>query len=167
LSKSVSSPDVVVMGLGNLLMQDEGVGIHALRSLQEQYQFEPDVQLIDGGTSGMDLLPYFRPDSYVLLIDAMNFSETPGEIGRVEGDDIMARLNTKMSVHHLGLSDLLSTVKLLDIEPADLVLIGVQPETIELFLGLSPKLEAVIPKIVQYAVEQLEKWGVKVSPLEF
>ena len=87
----MSSPDVVVLGLGNLLMQDEGVGIHALRLLQETYRFNPEIELIDGGTSGLDLLPFFRPESRMIMLDAMEFNQPPGGIGRVENEDILAR----------------------------------------------------------------------------
>ncbi|MCF7808760.1 MAG: HyaD/HybD family hydrogenase maturation endopeptidase [Candidatus Marinimicrobia bacterium] len=158
----MSSPDVVVLGLGNLLMQDEGVGIHALRALQENYRFEPEIELVDGGTSGLDLLPFFRPESHMIMLDAMTFDQPPGSVGRVENEDILARLNTKTSVHHLGLSDLLAMAKLTDAIPKEIILFGVQPESLDLKVELSKTVEKSIPKLLEYAMQQLKDWKVKV-----
>ena len=160
----MSSHSVVVLGLGNLLMQDEGVGIHALRFLQENYQFDPNVELVDGGTSGLDLLPFFRPESRMIMLDAMVFDQPPGSIGRVENEDILARLNTKTSVHHLGLSDLLAMARLTEVTPKEIVLFGVQPESLELEVELTETVQESIPNLIQYVVEQLDEWGFKATP---
>jgi len=157
----MSSPDVVILGLGNLLMQDEGVGIHALRVLQETYKFEPEIDIIDGGTSGLDLLPFFRPESQMIMIDAMVFDEPPGSIGRVEDEDILARLNTKTSVHHLGLSDLLAMARLTEMVPKKIVLFGVKPESMELEVGLTDTVNESIPRLITHVIEQVEQWGIK------
>ena len=161
----MSSPDVVVLGLGNLLMQDEGVGVHFVKHLLAGYQFDPEIEVVDGGTSGLDLLPFFRPGAKMLMVDAMSFDQPPGSIGRVENDDILARLNTKMSVHHLGLSDLLSVMKLVDRQPDEIVLLGVQPASLELEVELSATVAAAMPKVLDYAIEQLESWGITVTSL--
>ncbi len=156
----MSSPDVVVLGLGNLLMQDEGVGIHALRALQSTYRFEPEIEFVDGGTSGLDLLPFFRPESRMIMLDAMDFDTEPGSIGRVENDDILARLNTRMSVHHLGLSDLFAMAKLTDSQPREIILFGVQPESMELEVELTATVREVIPRLIAHVLEQLQDWGI-------
>lgn len=160
----MSSPDVIVLGLGNLLIQDEGVGIHALRLLQSSYQFEPQIELVDGGTSGLDLLPFFRPESRMIMVDAMEFKEKPGSICKVENEDILARLNTKTSVHHLGLSDLLAMAQLTDVVPKEIVLFGVQPESLDLDVEPTETVKASIPKLLDYVLQQLNEWGVKAIP---
>ena len=142
-------------------MQDEGVGIHALRVLQETYKFEPEIDIIDGGTSGLDLLPFFRPESQMIMIDAMVFDEPPGSIGRVEDEDILARLNTKTSVHHLGLSDLLAMARLTEMVPKKIVLFGVKPESMELEVGLTDTVNESIPRLITHVIEQVEQWGIK------
>jgi len=157
----MSSPDVVVLGLGNLLMQDEGVGIHALRVLLSDYRFEPEIEIVDGGTSGLDLLPFFRPESRMIMVDAMTFDQAPGTIGRVENEDILARLNTKTSVHHLGLSDLLAMAKLTDVMPEQIVLFGVQPEGLELEVELTDTVRESIPKLIEHVIGQLAEWGIR------
>lgn len=159
----MSYPDVVVLGLGNLLMEDEGVGIHALRTLQEEYSFEPQIELIDGGTSGLDLLPFFKADGRMIMLDAMTFDQPPGTIGRVENEDILARLNTKTSVHHLGLSDLMAMARLTEVVPKEIILFGVQPESIELEVELTETVKNAIPKLIVYVIEQLKAWGVTAS----
>jgi hydrogenase maturation protease len=162
----MSSPDVVVLGLGNLLLQDEGVGIHALRTLQENYQFTPQIELVDGGTSGLDLLTFFRPEAKMIMLDAMLFEQSAGSIGRVENEDILARLNTKTSVHHLGLSDLLAIAQLTDVTPGEIVLFGVQPESMDLKVEPTKTVKDAIPKLLEYVIEQLGEWGVKTSVLK-
>ncbi|MCF7825600.1 MAG: HyaD/HybD family hydrogenase maturation endopeptidase [Candidatus Marinimicrobia bacterium] len=162
----MSFPDVVVLGLGNLLLQDEGVGIHALRILQENYLFTPQIELVDGGTSGLDLLQFFRPESKMIMLDAMLFEQSAGSIGRVENEDIHARLNTKTSVHHLGLSDLLAIAKLTDVTPREIVLFGVQPESMELKVELTKTVNDAIPKLMEYVIQQLGEWDVKTSTLK-
>lgn len=145
-------------------MQDEGVGIHALRALQDSCRFEPEIELVDGGTSGLDLLPFFGSHRQMMMLDAMSFDAEPGTIGRVENEDILARLNTKTSVHHLGLSDLLAMAQLTDQVPQEIVLFGVQPGSMELEVGMTTEVEAAIPKLLDYVVDQLKTWGISSKP---
>jgi hydrogenase maturation protease len=158
----MSSHNVVVLGLGNLLLQDEGVGIHALRYLQSNYEFEPEVELVDGGTSGLDLLQFFSPECKMIMLDAMEFDEPPGGIGRVENENILARLNTKTSVHHLGLSDLLAVAHLTEVVPKEIILFGVQPESLELGVEPTETVRKALPKLMEHVEQQLIEWGIKV-----
>lgn len=152
---------IVVLGIGNLLMHDDGVGIHLIRILEENYIFEPQVPLIDGGTMGSDLLPYFESDK-IIIVDAVNFDEAPGFVGIIENDDILTRLSTKLSMHHLGLTDVLSQVKLLGITPAEIYLVGVQPEAmLEMTMELSDVVSAQLEKMIEIVCLKLNDWGVK------
>ncbi len=151
---------IVVLGIGNLLMHDDGVGIHLIRKLEENYIFKPQVPLIDGGTMGSELLPYFEADK-IVIVDAVNFNEAPGFVGTIENDDILTRLTTKLSMHHLGLTDVLSQVKLLGITPAEIYLVGVQPETmLEMTMELSDAVAEQLDKMVEIVRLKLKEWGV-------
>ncbi len=109
--------NIAVFGIGNLLLSDDGVGVHVLHRLIKEYEFPDHVEFIDGGTKGLDLLPLFESRDKVLIIDAANFNKEPGTIDSVEGDKIPAFLSTKLSVHQIGLPDTLFAAKLMEITP--------------------------------------------------
>ena len=151
---------IAVLGIGNLIMQDEGVGIHVIRKLETEYIFQPDIELIDGGTSGSELYGFFEDNDKMIIVDAVNFDEEPGFIGTIEKDDILKRLNTKLSMHNLGLTDVLSHVKLLDIEPSEIFLVGIQPAVIELHDELSDIISKRVDRILEVVCMKLTEWNV-------
>lgn len=153
--------DVLLIGWGNLLLGDEGVGVHVLRRLEAEYRFEPAVMLVDGGTSGMDLLPLFADYRRILMIDAIALDRPPGSIAVIRDDEIRAVLSEKLSVHHLGVTDVLAMTKLLDYPPSEIVLIGIVPERMELDLELSQTLCDALPDVIQRAGAILRHWGVR------
>ncbi|MCF7804442.1 MAG: HyaD/HybD family hydrogenase maturation endopeptidase [Candidatus Marinimicrobia bacterium] len=153
--------DILVLGVGNLLMQDEGVGIHAIRALEERYQFEPAVDLVDGGTAGLELIDKLDGREKVLIVDAVDFDLAPGSIVKLGNGQVQSQLKEKMSLHHLGLTDVLSAAELLDIRPPAIHLIGVQPDSMEVALELSPKMRSVFPQVLEAVVAQLGEWGVE------
>ncbi|MBC8216804.1 MAG: HyaD/HybD family hydrogenase maturation endopeptidase [Candidatus Marinimicrobia bacterium] len=157
-----SKADVIILGLGNTLLRDEGVGVHIVNRLSGEFKFSPEVPIIDGGTFGLDLLPYIENKEYVLLIDAVNFNKEPGFIGVIMKDKILTQLNTILSVHHLGLADVLSAAKLLDKEPKNITLIGIQPLSIEAGLEMTDTVKNVIDEAIERVIKQLDVWGVKV-----
>ncbi|MCK5033262.1 MAG: HyaD/HybD family hydrogenase maturation endopeptidase [Calditrichia bacterium] len=151
---------IAVLGIGNLIMQDEGVGIHVIRKLETEYIFQPEIELIDGGTSGSELYGFFEDNDKMIIVDAVNFDEEPGFIGTIEKDDILKRLNTKLSMHNLGLTDVLSHVKLLDIEPSEIFLVGIQPAVIELHDELSDVISKRVDRILEVVCMKLTEWNV-------
>nr|WP_246194690.1 HyaD/HybD family hydrogenase maturation endopeptidase [Allochromatium palmeri] len=146
--------------MGNLLLGDEGVGVHVLRRLECDYSFEPAITLVDGGTSGLDLLPLFADHRRILMIDAIALDAPPGHIAVFRDADIRSVLNHKLSVHHLGVSDLLALVQLLDYGPTEIVLVGIVPECLELTLDLSSPVTAAIPAVIEQVGSILDTWGV-------
>ena len=152
--------DTTVLGLGNLLMQDEGIGVHIANLLIKHYAFSPAIGIIDGGTTGTDLLPYFENSDRILIIDAVNFEKYPGHIGIIENDDILATITSKISLHHLGLSDVLSVIKLIDIKPEEIILIGIQPYRMELGMDLSEQMQNHVPTIISTVLQKLEQWDI-------
>jgi len=156
--------DIAVIGIGNLLLQDEGVGVHAIQMLQRQYDYKPAINLIDGGTTGLDLIPLVENCEKVLFIDAMDLKKTPGSIVELRDDEIQFQLNTKMSLHHLGLQDLLATLKLIEKSPPAIHLIGIQPYSIETGIDLSEEMTIAIESLITLAVSKLQSWGIVVYP---
>ena len=124
-------------------------------------KFDPEIELIDGGTSGSELYGFFEHNDKMIIVDAVNFEKEPGFIGTIEKDDILKRLNTKMSMHNLGLTDVLSHVKLLDIEPSEIFLVGIQPEKIELTEELSETISNRMDRILEVIFMKLAEWKVQ------
>ena len=150
---------VTLLGLGNILMQDEGVGVHAVNYLQEHFHTPPELEIVDGGTSGLDLLPYIAERDAVLFVDAVNFGREPGYIGVLHNQEIPALFSTKDSLHHLGLMDVLAAAQLLDVAPPEICLIGIQPHIIATGLELSELLSARMDLLVARIIGQLQDWG--------
>ena len=158
--KKSASGCIAVLGLGNILLSDEGVGVHVVNILKERYAFPPEVSIIDGGTMGLDLLPIFQESDRILIIDAADFRKPSGYVGTVEGDAIAAVLNTKLSVHHIGLADLLFTAKLMRETPLELHLVGIQPHSLDVGITLSDQILSKMDMIIELTVRKLEDWNV-------
>jgi hydrogenase maturation protease len=108
----------------------------------------------------MDLLSFFDDHDKMIIVDAVDFEEKPGFINTIENDDILALFTTKMSLHHLGLKDVLSYAKLLDQTPKDLCLIGIQPEKIEMEIQLSKTVSSRSHELITLVLQKLKIWGV-------
>jgi hydrogenase maturation protease len=148
------------LGIGNLIMSDDGVGVRAVQRLSAEYSFPPEVELIDGGTLGLDLLPLLEGLERLLIIDAMETGDPPGTVARLSGDEIPLAFETRLSVHQMGLKDLLAVSRLLGNRVPDMVLLGVQPATIELGSELSPPVAAALDTLVEMTLRELEGWGI-------
>lgn len=150
---------ITLIGLGNLLMRDEGVGVQAVRALEARYEIPPGLEIVDGGTCGLDLLPFIEDRDRVLFVDAVNFGKEPGYIGVLENREIPAFFTRKESLHHLGLMDVLASAQLLDIAPRDICLIGIQPHLMETGLELSELLQAKLTQLLARILAKLQDWG--------
>lgn len=153
----------LVLGAGNVLLRDEGIGIRAIEELQRRYDFPGEVHLLDGGTSGIELLRFFDGVEHLVIIDAISAGKAPGTVMRVEGDDVPATFETRITPHQLGLSDLLATARLTDVMPDHLVLFGVEPRTLESGIGFSPEVEGALAKLCGHVVEELRGLGYEVK----
>jgi hydrogenase maturation protease len=154
-----NSNKTLILGVGNLLMSDEGVGVHAIQRFAEKYALPEGVQILDGGTLGLDLLYYLEGTKNLLLIDAVDAGKDPGTIIQMEGEDVPAFLSVKMSPHQIGIPDMLFAAKLIDLFPKQLVLFGVQPASLEISTELSPLIEPLVDVLVEHIVVQLGEWG--------
>jgi hydrogenase maturation protease len=161
--------ETLVLGVGNLLLSDEGVGLRVVERLVTSYQIPEEVQALDGGTLGLDLLHYLevgdgRPVENLLIVDAVEMDRDPGALLRMEGDEIPAFLSIKMSPHQVGIPDMLFAAKLRDLYPPNVVLWGVQPGSLEVGLDLSPPVAAQVDVLLGKVVEELDRWGYQLVP---
>ena len=158
--------DILVLGIGNVLLTDEGVGVRTLKELERRFSFPANVELLDGGTAGIDLLRHIRNRDCLIIIDAMKSGQVPGTIVRVAGEDVPAAFRTRISPHQLGLSDLLAAAMLTDELPKNLVLFGVEPESIDIGLDLTETVEANLGKLIEAVADELRAAGCSLVPVE-
>jgi len=149
----------LVLGVGNLLLSDEAVGLRVAEQLVTGYELPDSVRVLDGGTLGLDLLYYLEGVENLLIVDAVEMGEEPGTLLRIEGDQVPSFLSVKMSPHQIGIPDMLFAARLKGIDPPNIVLWGVQPGSLEIGLELSPAVGAQVEALVEQAVEQLRQWG--------
>ncbi len=150
-----------VLGVGNILLSDEGIGVRAVEALGERYELPADVEIIDGGTMGLDLLPFIEHKERLLIVDAVNIGEPPGTIAVIEGDDIPKFLAIKMSVHQIGLPEMLSAAKIMGILPREMCLVGIQPKTMETGVLFSDEIENSFERLMKAVTDRLSAWGIK------
>lgn len=144
----------VVLGLGNLLHADDGAGAQAIKRLREDARVPGDVSLVEGGTLGLELLPYVWDCSRLIVIDAVDVGETPGTVVKMSGEELNS-IPGKSSVHQLGVSDLLVALRMLAERQPQVVLLGVQPESTEWSTELSPPVAASLDSLVEAAIREL------------
>ncbi len=136
----------VVLGVGNILLSDEGIGVHAVRVLEERYELPPEVEVIDGGTSAMDCLDQIASVDLLLIADCVRGGREPGDAGPDRrGRGSACLFPTKISPHQVGLSDVLAALMLHGSAPARTVLIGAEPKSFSLGLEPTPELAAKLP----------------------
>jgi hydrogenase maturation protease len=143
---------VVVLGVGNLVMGDEGVGVRCVQQLETEQALPPEVTLLDGGTSTHELLADLENLDVLVIVDAVATASPAGTIVELEGDAIPATFSNTLSPHQHGLHDLLATLRLLGRSPKRLTLVGISPATMTLSLALSPAIEAALPELCRRVV---------------
>lgn len=158
-----SKIQTLVLGVGNTLMMDEGIGVRVVERLVQNFMIPEEVQVLDGGTLGMDLLYYMEGVPNLLIVDAVQANREPGYLLRLTNDEVPAFLSMKMSPHQIGVPDMLATARLRGTTPPNIVLWGVQPEKIEIGLELSETLAALVNPLVANVVDELRKWGHQVG----
>lgn len=154
----------VILGVGNLLLSDEGVGVQVVERLTEQYVLPDGVEAVDGGTLGMDLLYYLEGAEHLLILDAVEMDQSPGAVVRLEDDEVPAFLSLKMSPHQMGVPDMLFAARLRDLYPRHVVLWGVQPGCLDIGLDLSPPVAARVPFLIEQVRQEIERWGWPLTP---
>lgn len=149
----------VVLGLGNTLNRDEGLGVFALEPLRERFGSAGAVELLDGGVLGMGLLPLVESCDHLLLLDAVDSGMPPGTVVELAREEIPLRAGRKLSWHQLSFQEVLEFASARGNLPRRLHLVGAQPADISTGFGLSPEIEAALPGIADRAVAVLRGWG--------
>jgi hydrogenase maturation protease len=149
----------LVLGLGNILLSDEGVGVRVVERLQAEHRLPPVVEVLDGGTAGMDLLDAIAGVDALIVADAVRVDAPPGTVLRLEDQEVHAYFGARLTPHQLGLCDLLATLRLTNESPRRIVVVGIAPENLELGLELSATAEQACDRAVREIVDELSALG--------
>jgi hydrogenase maturation protease len=153
------SPAILVLGIGNLLLRDEGLGVHAARALAESYETSPNVTILDGGTAGTALLDAILRCDHLIVVDVAHLQLPPGTITRLARDSLPRLFKAKQSAHDWGFSEVLLQANLVGHEPR-VVVIAVEPLDISSWtIDLSPLLAARLPDVIGHVVTEIEASG--------
>lgn len=146
-----------VLGLGNTIYSDDGTGVTALRLVQTAERLPGGTLLVDGSQFGLEAAAMIADASRLVILDAVDVGAAPGTIVRLEGADLTGTKGGP-TVHRLGIADLMTALALMGKTPAKVVLLGIQPASLGLGVGLTPAVEASIGGLVAACVRQLEDW---------
>ncbi|MGD9947615.1 MAG: HyaD/HybD family hydrogenase maturation endopeptidase [Desulfobulbus sp.] len=154
----------LVLGIGNLLIGDEGVGCLAATELARRYDLPENVECVDGGTAGFELLTMIDDKEHLILIDALRNDQQPGTVVMVEGEHVPKAFLARTTPHQLGICDVLAAAQLCDTMPGSLTLYGIEPKQLDVGIGLSPEVEAGMEITIGAVVQQLRHFGYEVKP---
>lgn len=159
---------IVVLGIGNVLWADEGFGVRCVEVLDQRWQFAPHVQLIDGGTQGLYLVQHVQVASKLLIFDAIDYGLPPGTLKLVENDDVPRFMGAKkMSLHQTGFQEVLALAQLTEQYPAQVLLVGCQPEELDDYGGsLRPRVRLALEDALALGLDALRAWGARPVPRE-
>lgn len=147
---------ILILGIGNILLRDEGVGVRVIEQMQKM-RLPDDVELVDGGTAGADLLDVLAERRKVIVIDAVQADCEPTTVLRFTADDLVRPDGVGMSLHELGLGEALTMARQLGCAPEDVVVFGIKPKDISCGLELSKEIAASIPKVVELVLAEIAK----------
>ncbi len=156
--------EVTILGVGNVILRDEGFGVRVAEYLDSHYDWPESVQIVDGGTLGIELTQYVTGTEKLLVIDSINGHAAPGTVFRFENDAVMAHFQDKLSAHEVGIQDVLALLTVTGHKIPDVVVIGAQPYDLEAGVELSAGMKAIFPQIVERALGELKAWGIEPKP---
>jgi len=146
---------ILLLGVGNIVQQDDGVGVHAITELMKR-EWPEEVELYDGGTLGIDLLPIIQNRDTIIVIDAVNGGESPGTLFKFSPDEVTLKVQPYDSLHQLGFLETVSMAQILGTEPNHVLVIGCQPNVVDWGLELTETISGKIARILEIATEEAE-----------
>ncbi|MBI5237317.1 MAG: HyaD/HybD family hydrogenase maturation endopeptidase [Deltaproteobacteria bacterium] len=154
--------NAVIIGIGNILLKDEGAGVRAVEAFNDRYSLPRGLRCVDGGTAGLKLLSLIKDSSHVIIVDAVRTKGAPGAVSIIRGHDIPEARSIGSSVHRIGVSDLMALARFEGCAP-DIVIIGIKPKDISPGLTLTPVIRKKIPEAVMAIKDELERKGIPVK----
>jgi hydrogenase maturation protease len=156
----------VVLGVGNIILTDEGAGVRAVEALERGWKLPENVLAIDGGTSGMEMIEELSNLDFLIILDVVKTGAAPGTVVKIAGDDIPVFFRKKLSPHQIALPDVLASLELLDTMPKEIVVLGVEFISLELGMEMTPTVAEKVPVLAAMAAAELAARGYAVTPLK-
>ena len=158
MNDGLFSQEITILGIGNIILSDEGFGVRVVEYLQKNFDFPDNVALIDGGTLGIELTQFITGTKKLLIIDSIDGDKEPGTIFHLVGEEIKKHFSEKISAHEIGIQDVLTMLELTGKTIPEVVVIGAQPFSLEAGVELTPQMQKLMPVIAEKALEILKSW---------
>ncbi len=149
---------ILVLGVGNILLRDEGIGVRIIEQLQK-IELPGNVEVIDGGTAGTELLDILSDRQKVIVVDAVQYDCPPGTVLRFSIEDLASVEKSIVSLHNIGIAETFEMAKLIGCEPNDVIIFGIKPERIDCGLEITEKMKSIIPQTVELILAELKSSG--------
>lgn len=155
----------VVLGIGNTILTDEAAGVRVVEALERDYALPENVLAIDGGTSGMEMIEDLSDLDFLIVVDVVKTGAAPGTVVKIDGAEIPVFFRSKLSPHQIALPDVLASLELLGSMPREIIVLGVEPISLELGMEMTTTVAERIPQLVGMVVEELTSRNYSLVPL--
>jgi hydrogenase maturation protease len=152
--------DILILGIGNILLRDEGVGVHVIKKMKE-FPLPVNVEILDGGTAGLDLVDFISNYKKLIVIDAVRTGEKPGTIYRLTEENLGTKPKAIMSFHDIDFLDALMMSEVIGEKPKEIIVIGIEPKDMSDGIDLTPEIEELIPRIIEIVMKEINHNGRK------
>jgi hydrogenase maturation protease len=158
---STTQPNITVLGIGNILLTDEGFGVRVVERLYEEYEFPDNVSIVDGGVLGINLLGVIAEAQHLIVVDAVKNKRPPGTLYRLEKNQLPERILLKNSLHQTDFLETLTLCQAIDKVPQTTVVLGVEPEDITTHsVDLTPAVADRVDEMMARVIQELDQLGV-------
>lgn len=157
---------VTVLGVGNILLSDEGFGVRVVEHLLSRYTFPENVAVFDGGTLGYELLRFLHGTDKLIVVDAINGVHPPGAVYRFTGEEVKAYYRQKVSMHQLGIQEVLAMLDISEHPIAEMLVLGTQPASLDMNFNLSTTVTPLVELVAKEILKQLSAWNITVLSID-
>jgi hydrogenase maturation protease len=165
IRQETEQADILILGIGNILLSDEGAGVKAVWELQRKYEMPSGVEVLDGGTSGMELLSVIENRERLFLLDALSSEmDNPGSVTRIDLSQEPGFFQNKVSPHQLGLSEVLAVTQITATQPEHIVLYGIRPASLETGTKITPEAQSGVRAALDMLLSDLRELGLEPTP---
>jgi hydrogenase maturation protease len=160
--ESLFVKEITILGIGNTILSDEGFGVKVVEYLRENYKFPENVQLIDGGTLGVELQHFIVGTQKLLIIDSIDGGVEAGTTFHLRDGEILNHFTQKISAHEIGIQDILTMLEITDKKIPCVELLGAQPYSLDAGINLTPPMQKLLPLFAEKTLEILKSWNVQI-----
>ena len=152
----MAAKNILILGLGNILLGDEGVGVRVIEQLLS-HPFPDEIEVIDGGTAGYELINFFEGKEKVIIVDAVKTNDTPGSVYKMDLSIVQEDETVQLSLHQIGLKNVFKMASMMDLNP-EVTLVGIVPKDYQDYnIGLSEEVEKAIPLAIETVLKEIEQ----------